>query len=174
MNFYNEHNPHAAERFGSLIVKSVRKGRKNVHPTAECVCDCGATRIARLTRLRRGHVNSCASCSRKAAWDLRGRLNDRERHTSDALQEYRENAKRKQISFELSRRECGWLFHSPCHYCGYAEGPVGIDRIDNKVGYRAGNVAPCCRQCNYAKRDMPVADFLAWVKRIAEHQGGMK
>jgi hypothetical protein len=47
----------------------------------------------------------------------------------------------------------------------------GIDRRDNSVGYLISNCAPCCKNCNLAKRDMSEAEFLRWVARIATKQG---
>jgi hypothetical protein len=101
------------------------------------------------------------------------------------LAEYQYNAKRKGLPFALTADEAKVLFQSPCHYCGVPPACVrrtkiltasftfnGIDRVDNLCGYHAGNVVACCGVCNYAKRDMSAADFLAWVERIHSHQQG--
>ena len=45
----------------------------------------------------------------------------------------------------------------------------GVDRIDNSRGYEEGNVVPCCRQCNWSKRDLTTEQFLAWVLRVNKH-----
>lgn len=42
-----------------------------------------------------------------------------------------------------------------CHYCGGSPVifGVGLDRIDSNVGYVAGNVVSCCKNCNTMKGD---------------------
>jgi hypothetical protein len=42
----------------------------------------------------------------------------------------------------------------------------GIDRLDSSRGYEMGNVVPCCKQCNWAKNDIPYDEFLDWIKRV--------
>jgi hypothetical protein len=61
----------------------------------------------------------------------------------------------------------------PCFYCGHSEiyGVNGVDRKDNAVGYTLENSVPCCATCNFAKRQMTVAEFIAWVDRVHAYQG---
>ena len=42
----------------------------------------------------------------------------------------------------------------------------GVDRIDNNSGYDIDNCAPCCHQCNWAKKNLTKADFLNWIERV--------
>lgn len=42
----------------------------------------------------------------------------------------------------------------------------GIDRVDNNKGYTITNSVPCCKDCNFAKRDMTHDEFIAWVTRV--------
>lgn len=44
----------------------------------------------------------------------------------------------------------------------------GIDRVDSKKGYVAGNVVTCCRNCNQAKSDKSIDEFEEWAIRLAE------
>lgn len=44
------------QRFGRLVVLSVARGRQ---ATAECACDCGATKTVRVSSLRAGYTRSC-------------------------------------------------------------------------------------------------------------------
>lgn len=54
--------------------------------------------------------------------------------------------------WSLGRSEYEALAGSPCHYCGQPTGKgIGLDRIDNKVGYEPGNVLPCCGGCNLTR-----------------------
>lgn len=56
-----------------------------------------------------------------------------------------------------------------CHYCG-KEGPNGIDRVDNTVGYTKKNCVACCKHCNYVKGDLSLEDFKTWTKRFVTKQ----
>ena len=44
----------------------------------------------------------------------------------------------------------------PCHYCGLDNNSVagvGLDRLDNTIGYMLDNVVSCCTECNRARSD---------------------
>lgn len=170
-------------RFGRLTVIAVIKGAKNRHPMARSICDCGKKRTVRQTWLRTGKTTECVCCTRKSAWGRRARGSLESRSVARQHGSYTSNAIRKGIEFSLTRPECRSLFKSPCYYCGQVPSrPVspkndsesvmlnGIDRIDNNKGYVAGNVVPCCSQCNYAKRDLSADQFFDWLKRISSFQ----
>jgi len=48
----------------------------------------------------------------------------------------------------------------------------GIDRVDSSrdIGYTIGNCVPCCTDCNIAKLDRTVKEFLDHVERIHSYQ----
>lgn len=147
------------------------KGAKNKHPLARFVCACGNERTARATSVRRGIITSCAKCAKAAAAKRGGekrRLDERERIWRDRWSTYKANARAKGFQVAISLDEAKALFVAPCDYCGGVGG--GIDRIDSAAGYIAGNVAPCCAICNYAKRDLPREAFLRWVESVYEYQ----
>jgi hypothetical protein len=62
-------------------------------------------------------------------------------------------AKRRGLEWGLTPAEYEALIVLPCCYCGDALAPsgVGLDRIAEDAGYVAGNVAPCCAECNLAR-----------------------
>lgn len=81
------------------------------------------------------------------------------------------SAKARGLVNELSRDDYDTLTQQPCRYCGgFSEGRshVGVDRIDNAIGYTKPNSIPCCERCNWMKCEMRLVDFLAHVRRIAE------
>lgn len=64
-----------------------------------------------------------------------------------------------------------------CYLCGDepdtdATGLVrlGVDRVDNFVGYTLANSRPCCTQCNKMKNVYPLDKFLERVKMISDFQ----
>jgi hypothetical protein len=105
-------------------------------------------------------------------------------------EDYRRDAARRSILFELDPEAFWQITHRDCHYCGAPAEQVrvkgrrkadcdlsdarhfrynGIDRIDNDRGYVAGNCVPCCRLCNFAKRDRTYAEWMDWLSRIRAH-----
>lgn len=86
---------------------------------------------------------------------------------------YAYNAKHRGIAFELSFDQFMSFWQKDCYYCGREIETIGIDRIDNSLGYSLGNVVSCCGPCNYAKQELSVASFVAMCCRVAAKHGGM-
>ena len=111
-------------------------------------------------------------------------------------QKYREGAKRRNISFKLSKKEFLKLTRNNCYYCNiepsnklesrdyystvtgekkiyYFGEPFiynGIDRLNNNKGYVKTNVVACCAICNRAKYRLSEKEFKEWIKRLCLHQ----
>ena len=150
--------------FGDLAVQTIRRGAKNVHVTAVCLCRCGEFRSVRLTALRRGKVICCATCARRGAWQKRSRNDTAERWLLEAESTYRSNAKRKNLQWGLTREQFRGLVKASCHYCGNLRSG-GIDRL-NGGGYTVENVVSCCAACNYAKGRLTETQFIELVEKI--------
>lgn len=135
-----------------------------MHKIVEIICECGAKRNARRSRVMRGEITHCGSCAFRIAMAKRRISQEQKRHT-EAFHTYKCNAKRKGINFLLDRKQVDGLLSANCFYCGTATA-FGIDRRDNALGYTSSNSVPCCSQCNYAKRDQKEADFVAWICRV--------
>lgn len=102
--------------------------------------------------------------------------------------QYKNDAQRRKHPqvFTLTLEEFKRLTTGDCFYCGqkpnrkitprkYRSGGTwgdylcnGIDRKDNSVGYISDNCLSCCRDCNYAKRDMTFEEFATYLERIAK------
>lgn len=100
------------------------------------------------------------------------------------LLEYRASAKRKGLSWRLSKQQFKALTSQDCRYCGRHPSSTfkrgkrrfngyyvynGIDRLDSKKGYTRLNTVPCCSTCNYAKRRMTEKEFVSWVTAVYAH-----
>ena len=109
------------------------------------------------------------------------RLPDGKACFNNLYNQYRSGAKIRNLDFNLTKEECHYLFQQNCFYCNALPNNIyrksgsageyiynGIDRIDSKLGYQIDNVVPCCKVCNYAKRDMPISEFLTWIKAVYE------
>lgn len=96
---------------------------------------------------------------------------------------YKSKAKEKELKFGLTEEEFNFLIGSDCYYCSsglsnmskYKEPYVtcfnynGIDRVDNNQGYFSKNCVTCCRQCNSAKKQLNVEEFLVWCRQVFKH-----
>ena len=95
------------------------------------------------------------------------------------VRQYKANAKRRKLFFNLSDLEIRKLTSSNCVYCGIspmqkmydkdANGAYiynGIDRIDKNIGYILKNCATACKICNKAKTNMSMKEWNEWIKRI--------
>ncbi|ATZ80565.1 hypothetical protein BMW23_0518 [Bodo saltans virus] len=86
---------------------------------------------------------------------------------------YINNAKQRKIGFFLSIEECYKYFESKCAKCGGDNDskPMGIDRIDNSVGYFSGNCESCCTFCNWLKRSYNNDTFYSIITHILHNIG---
>lgn len=113
---------------------------------------------------------------------------------SQVFNQYKAQAKRRNLEFLLSKSEMFYLIKSDCYLCGEKPGNVsvwnnyilysplkpigpsqvsivynGIDRKDNNIGYTKENSYPCCKRCNMAKKNFTFESFLQWIKQINEN-----
>lgn len=154
-----------------------------------CQCRCGKKIKAELTRLKNKHTQSCGcirderrNAGAKQYRELR--MPRGESSFNIVFYRYLSAAKKRKMSFSLSRDVFRQLTSSPCDYCGALPSQCttqksdkyrgkyiysGLDRVDNSRGYDEDNVVPCCAQCNYAKCEKSREEFLEWIQR-AYHQ----
>lgn len=145
-----------------------------------CQCACGNEVIAKASILNAGKRRSCGCAS--LTW-FRGQiLPDNLALWRKTIIHYKTNAKKRYVTWELVEPVAISLLKGDCHYCNaIPSNPIsssrgdrtilvsGIDRVDNKLGYVVGNVVSCCKNCNLAKRDRYVEEFIAWAHRISAH-----
>lgn len=168
----------AGKRYGALSVVALSEVKYRAARKWLCVCDCGRQVHIVGTNLRKGNTKSCGVCGS-------GLLPGDEAAFRQLLNQYRTQARKRGLSFELSRDQFRTLTSGSCHYCGsppaYIYKPSrdrdgadpyiynGVDRMNNDLGYIAGNVATCCGVCNGAKSTMSSDQFLALVAKVARH-----
>lgn len=98
------------------------------------------------------------------------------------IKDYKRNAKKRGLAWELSDSIAKSIVTQNCFYCG--EQPKnkstagnkstpflynGIDRINSNIGYVMYNCLPCCFDCNRAKSDKSIDEFKVWLTRIYNH-----
>jgi hypothetical protein len=80
--------------------------------------------------------------------------------------EYKAGAKKRGIKFSLSLNEFSTLWRKNCKYCDSAIDTIGLDRINNNIGYKYENVIACCSICNRMKGDMSLREFKEHILKI--------
>jgi hypothetical protein len=81
--------------------------------------------------------------------------------------QYQRSAKKRDFVFELTFEEFMSFCNEPCWYCGCKISTIGLDRVDNQIGYLVSNIISCCRYCNWMKRDTDYKVFISHCKLIA-------
>ena len=176
----------SGQRFGRLLTKEkqIRLDKKDRRIAWYlCLCDCGTECLVRYGSLQSGSTRSCgclgSELSRSRALDpksgvrimIQGRKQPRDVIRLNALiSYYKRNSKPRNLTWNFSEEEVRNLVTSPCTYCGERADWVGIDRVNNDLGYSADNCVSCCRWCNCGKRERTVEEFDDWVRRLYERR----
>jgi len=154
---------------------------KNKRQYFECHCVCGFYFKSRTDAIKSGATKSCG-CLTGDLISQKNRLSDNKGPTNLVLKTYKDNAKKRSLSFELSAEEFTNLIFSNCYYCG--QNPQltkfigsknrrdrfisynGVDRLNNNKGYELSNCVTCCKVCNGAKSDLSFEEFQNWISRL--------
>ena len=73
---------------------------------------------------------------------------------------YKAGAARRGIEFLLTFEEFMAYWQEPCCYCGEKIDTIGLDRVDNNIGYNAHNITACCTSCNIGKGTQTAAQYI--------------
>ena len=159
------------------VIKEAGRNKDN-NALWECQCDCGNTVFVSGSSLRNGHTKSCG-CQRidsaRVKWTMPGETSFKSLYGIYK----RGSAERRNLEFTLTIDQFREIIAQNCFYCGCppsnshyrtrgngAYSYNGIDRVDNNKGYILENVVPCCKRCNYMKREMGQEDFINHVVSI--------
>lgn len=82
---------------------------------------------------------------------------------------YKLSAKVRKIQFALTLEQFKQFWQQPCSYCGSDLTTIGLDRVDNSIGYTLTNVVPCCITCNRMKMTLPVEQFVTHIRKLFNH-----
>ena len=168
-------------KFGRLTVISYVGSGKDVRNGIDggaawlCRCDCGKEVVTFGTKLRKGIIKSCGN-----HWELASG----EASFNAKISVMKFSARKRGFDWKLNKDQVRHLLTGNCAYCGSEPSMLsrgrtckdpfvcnGIDRIDSKLGYIAGNVVSCCPTCNKSKMTQSVEEFISWFKKIAQHNG---
>jgi hypothetical protein len=131
----------------------------------EFKCDCGTHIYARGKDVKQGKIQSCG-CLALESKSRNGKKNQIDNclaFYNTILYDYKKNAERRKLEFNIPFDLFKNLISSKCFYCGssptnFSKSDLacqlkynGLDRVDNTKGYVPSNVVSCCKFCNYAK-----------------------
>lgn len=156
---------------------------QNRRPRFRCLCVCGKIFEPRTETIKNGTTKSCG-CKTSELLSASHTLENDAAIINKIYYNYKQTAARKEIDFNLSLEEFIPLLSLNCVYCGRSPqlsifsgsekykrkekrfAYNGIDRINNDLGYAVDNCITCCSNCNRAKSDLPLEDFLSWIQDI--------
>lgn len=98
--------------------------------------------------------------------EIRERTNKHRLTLNGQFHEYKKSAKKRNIEFELVQEQCEPFFNTNCYYCGDKFTGLGMDRINNSIGYKLNNIVPCCYRCNIMKHTSTEHDFIKHIEKI--------
>lgn len=86
-------------------------------------------------------------------------------------------AARKNHVFEITESQYTQYLNNGCYYCGcslFIENGIGLDRINNSIGYTKENVLPCCGSCNKTRGDrFTVEETKIMIMALLEHRNNL-
>ena len=165
-------------RFGRLsVIERSPANNKEGQAQWVCVCDCGEVRTVPGGNLRTGNTESCG-----CKWLEIIRLLPGEAALNSLYYHLQYRAENRGLDWNIAKEELRDITSRPCFYCGTLPALIargrngnyvynGLDRVNSQEGYIINNVVPCCKQCNIAKLDYSVDEFLSWIERVHRHQG---
>jgi hypothetical protein len=83
-------------------------------------------------------------------------------HIAVSYSSYNKRALEKQLEFIITNDEFDMLTANNCYICGKESNSInknGLDRINNEIGYIIDNIAACCSECNYMKKQYNYAEL---------------
>lgn len=153
-----------------------------------CKCDCGNIKIVKTECLKSGDSKSCGCLNNEQR-----SKNIKNVQSKNAKYSPIEASARNvwRVSYkEMPFDDFYYLSQLNCHYCG--ESPSnrqnsatkassanrkengyfiynGLDRINNNQPHSKENCVPCCKYCNYSKRERSTEDFKNWIIKAYTH-----
>jgi len=86
----------------------------------------------------------------------------------------KKSARDRNIKYDINDEDYAYKMVSyQCVYCDSMNyrGWNGLDRIRNNIGYKEGNVLPCCRICNKMKSAYKLKTFIKYCRNINKNIG---
>lgn len=120
----------------------------------------------------------------------------RHRAVKLVFQQMKQNARNRNIPFNITASDVEVFMFRPCSYCGaglscskripvtrngrliaYRKETIGynsIDRVDNNREYKRDNITSACKICQTAKNDLTLTEFFELIKRLGRNLEGIR
>lgn len=134
-------------------------------------CFCGNYFISRASQVIQKRYKHSCGCTLKPSIDACWNAH---------LLSYKNGAEKRNIKFNINKKDFIKIASKNCFYCG--DSPEnkkskngkfridffanGIDRINSNKNYDKNNCVPCCKICNYMKRDFKYSIFIDKISKI--------
>jgi hypothetical protein len=177
------------KKFGRLTVVGFAGINKRHFTLWECECECRNKCIVKGVNLQLGLTQSCGCLAhdyhvqqgkRIAQLNpLRAGTHRKDVAFRDLIRQYKQNARARNIAWEITDEDFRRLTGSPCYYSGLAPAHVfrtksgdlyvynGIDRVDSTKGYTLENCVPCNPAINKMKFELSQEQFIALCRLVA-------
>lgn len=149
------------------FLKSKSGNKEKTRTYANCVCECGKNKRIRLDELKSNRVLSCG-CHSHNRWNMITSQNPAFTGCGELrsclVSQYKDNAKRRGIPFDLSVKYLWEIFEKQERKCDLTGLPIwfgrvhyhnetsaSLDRIDSNQGYIEGNVRWVLKDINMIK-----------------------
>ena len=168
--------------FGKLTVLQLMESSRDGSRLWQCVCECGNAYQATSRHLNRAN-NNVRSCgcdqfkkgSRHAQWEGAGEISGH--WWSGHIKHSANCPSRKAIELSLTKEEAWSLFLKQERRCALTgvvltfdnkshTNTASLDRIDNNIGYKIGNVRWVHKTINMMKRTYSDTYFIEWCQRV--------
>jgi len=157
-----------------VIREKEREQHKLLKDSGKCL-GCGSDIDEKTIGFRKEEIQRCHSCYQKLkeielsrAREKRNYNEERKANIQRHYKEYITSSNKRGIIFEININDFMHLVSAECTYCGYYNDSevIGIDRVDNSIGYIQSNVVACCAICNRMKYSHSVEFFKEHIRKI--------
>lgn len=76
---------------------------------------------------------------------------------------------KRSLELEATFEQIAKIMQKPCYYCGEKDEYCGIDRKNSFKSYTMRNIVPCCKHCNWAKRQKSVSDYVNHCEKVVNY-----
>lgn len=175
------YKPKINKKFGRLTIIKYEGVGSNQKHMFKVKCDCGNIKIKRWNNLRDGGSTLSCGCYKAEKIKERMGVDIKQLCSSSIKNGCKSICKKRNFQFDLDIDFVKNMIFKNCFYCNGKPSNIykskninirtvkynGLDRKDNKIGYIKSNVAPCCMECNYMKKDKNFNNFIEKCKKIA-------
>lgn len=148
-----------------------------------CKCSCGNIKTTKLKYVINNQTKSCGCLNnKKRAQRLKNKTN-KNPSIASAKYLFKKRYSDGNLSFEqfliLSQQNCFYCDSQPSNSINCATKRSsqtfkqtghfiynGLDRIDSDIPHNYDNVVPCCKYCNYSKRERSIHQFYNWINNL--------